>query len=108
MHDWDIDSLNQSFFNVARNAEIYLEEVKNKTKINKSYESVYDDHLAKFYVYNYLHGKTFLVSRQALVDELTNLASLTLKAPHDAYDPIRFESCRQNYIRALIERFTAE
>jgi hypothetical protein len=33
-------------------------------KRSRSYEHVFDEHMARFYVYNYLHGRTFLESKR--------------------------------------------
>jgi hypothetical protein len=106
MEKWDTDAVSRQFLFQAEDADRYLRQVQNKVKSNRAYECVYDEHLARFYVYNYLHGRTFLISRKALLDELRSLANTTLSAPHDAYDPQRFERYRQSYIAEIINQFT--
>ena len=108
MDKWDMDALSEQFFLQAEDADRYLRQVRIKVRSNKSYEHVYDEHLARFYVYNYLHGRTFLASRKALLDELRNLANTPLTSPHDVYDAQRFESNRQIYISELIRQFESQ
>ena len=106
MDKWDKGALSKQFLFQAEDAERYLRQVRIKVKSNKSYECVHDEHLARFYVYNYLHGRTFLISRKELLDELRSLANTPLRTPHDAYDAQRFESYRQSYIAELMRQFT--
>jgi len=68
--DWDEKALSSEFLTQAQDAERYLGEVRRKVKRNRSYERVFDEHLARFYVFNYIHGRTFLSTRQALLREL--------------------------------------
>jgi len=106
MDKWDMNALSNRFLSQVEDTERYLEEVKFKVKSNKSYEHIYDEHLAKFYVYNYLHGRTFLVSCENLLKELKSMAINPLRAPNDAYDAQRFENYYHRYINNLIEEFT--
>ncbi|MGZ5135869.1 MAG: hypothetical protein ACXWCG_12000 [Flavitalea sp.] len=105
MITWDIELLSSRFLNEANNAERYLREVKVKVKTNASYERVYDEHLARFYVFNYLHGRTFLSSKDALLKELKEFLDYT-QTPSDAYDLERFNENRKLYITQLIKEFS--
>jgi hypothetical protein len=102
---WDAESISNGFLFQAEDAERYLSEVRWKVRSNPSYQCVLDEHLARFYVFNYLHGRTFLSSRQALLKELKRLAAVPIDAPTEAYSPERFEHFRQQYLAQLISRF---
>ena len=106
MEHWDTDRISRTFFSLAMEAERYCNEVRKKVKLNPSYERIYDEHLAKFYVYNYLHGKLFLSSREQLVEELQRMLSYEIKPPPVwCYDLDRFEEYRQFYINVEISNF---
>jgi hypothetical protein len=107
MEAWDMNAVSQGFFNIAQEADRYLREVRLKLKWNKSYEPIFDEHLAKFYVYNYFHGRTFLVSRHALVEELRNLKNTPFPGTSEALDAKRFEHYRKIYIEELITEYTS-
>lgn len=102
---YDQKSVSDSFLWAATEAERYLNEVRGKLKRTRSYEHVFDDHLAKFYVYNYLHGRTFLESQASFLAELRSIKGAPFPAPSEAFDAQWFERCRQSYLAALIERF---
>ena len=108
MSAWDPDTLTRRFLHQAEDAERYLREVRDKIKANPSYEHIYDDHTARFYVFNYLHGKTFLATRKTLLEELQSLLDATINPGADAYDKDRFERYRRSYIERLIEEFSAK
>ena len=107
MSEWDANSLSESYERIADEAWRYCEEVKGKLSRTSSYEGVYDEHMAKYYVYNYLHGKTFLHSKEALVKELSTMLSHTQK-PMKCFDPSVFEKNRIYYIKYEIARFTSD
>lgn len=108
MSTWNSDVVSQQFLAQAKNAERYLQEVRMKVKSNLSYQHVYDEHLARFYVYNYLHGRLFLASRAALLKELQSMATHPIPASLKAYDDERFGTYRQQYLDHLIEQFSSE
>ena len=105
MEAYNETAVSEHFLWVAEAAHRYVQEVRGKLKSNSSYEHVHDDHLAKFYVYNYLHGKMFLVSLASLLAELSRLQASTHSAPREALDASRFEQYRQSHIADLIERY---
>ena len=85
----------------------YLAEVRIKVKSNRSYERLYDETLAEFYVYNYLHGRYFLATKGETVAALEVLAGSP--APKETvFDPERFAAHRLKLIRGLLDRFGEE
>lgn len=102
---WNPDLISSEFLFQAEDAERYLSEVRRKVRANPSYQCILDEHLARFYVFNYLYDRTFLCSREALMKELKRLAGVPCDAPAEAYDPVRFEHFRQQYLGHLISRF---
>lgn len=105
MATWDPEALTRRFLHQAEDAERYLAEVRGKVKSNPSYQHVYDEHMARFYVFNYLHGRTFLESRNSLLQELQSILTAQVPSP-DVYDKERFETYRRRYIEQLIEEFS--
>lgn len=101
---WNAESLSNEFLRKAEGADHYLREIRTKVGRTKTYELIYDQTLAEFWVFNYLHGKTFLNSRIDLVAELRRLLEVQA-TPHDAYELKRFQECRKRTIESLIERF---
>lgn len=99
---WDAEAMSKLFISEAENAERQLRQAAAKAKMNRSFEHVHDQHLARYYVYNYLHGRSFLFSRETLLDELRVLAKTRFTTPHEVYDAQRFEEFRQCYISGLI------
>jgi hypothetical protein len=61
---WNPEDLSVRYRHQAEDAERYLAEVRRKVKGNRSYEHVFDQQVARFYVFNHLHGRTFLESRR--------------------------------------------
>jgi hypothetical protein len=103
---WNPDLIGNEFLFQAGDAERYLSEVRRKVGVNPSYQCILDEHLARFYVFNFLRDRTFLCSREALLKELTRLAAGPFDAPAQAYNPERFEHFRQQYLAQLISRFS--
>jgi len=104
MEQWNAEQISNCFLRQAEEAERYCKEVKSKIKTTTSYERIYDEHMAKFYVYNYLHGRSFLVNINQLITELETMLEYDVK-PSEYYDLERFEEYRQLYINHEITRF---
>jgi hypothetical protein len=102
---WNQNELSQQFLCVAQNAEIYLAEISPKAKGNSAYRNLFDDHLAKFFVFNYLHGRTFLTSREQLVTELHRMLDFSYPGS-GAFDAAEFERFRRVYIEQLMSEYT--
>ena len=103
---WSPSGENDYFLRGAQEAERYAQEVRGKVTSNPSYKRVHDEHLAKFYVYNYLHGRTCLSSRDELLAELKRMLELSV-SDTSAYDADQFERFRVSYINELIRRYEA-
>jgi hypothetical protein len=104
---WDAESLSKSYQWQAKDAERYLGTLKEKIKHNKSYERIYDEHLARFWVYNHLHGRTFLGSKDALLRELEAMRSTPQTVPNGSYDPDRFKRFFDTCLEKVIQDVTA-
>ena len=105
---WDWRELSAEFLSRAEDSERYLNEIRPKLRLNKSYERVNDETLAKFYVYNYLHGRDFLHTRETLLSALHSLLSVDVPKPKEAFELDRFLEFRRIFIQALIDRFEAK
>ena len=97
MELWNQNQISKDFLHQAEDAERYLSEIRMKVKSNPAYEDLIDDHLARFYVYNYLHGRSFLSSKKGLLSALQKMLRFEVK-PRDCYDLEKFESSRKQYI----------
>lgn len=102
---WNQNELSQQFLSAAQNAEMYLAEITPKAKDSSAYRYLYDEHLAKFFVFNYLHGRTFLSSRKELVTELHRMLDFSYQGS-GAYDTAKFERFRRMYIQQLIAEYS--
>jgi hypothetical protein len=103
---WDPDIISQQFLAKAECAERYLDEVKAKVRANPSYQVIHDMTLAEFYVYNHLHGRTFLRTRETFVRYLEDLSAHP-PISREAFDEARFAWFYSNTIRGVIERHTS-
>ena len=105
MEQWNKEQISQSFRRQAEEAERYCGEVRSKIKHRPSYKDIFDEHMAKFYVYNRLHGRTFLDSREELLSELRTMLTMDFSSA-ECFDAERFESHRKAYINAEINGLT--
>jgi hypothetical protein len=104
---WDPESMSRSFIFAAESAERYMLECKSKLSRSERYKELHDEHLAKFYVCNYIHGRTFLETREKFVAELERMFTEDYPPPHEAFNPATFTTWRKSYIRNLIETYKA-
>jgi len=104
---WDRNTNSQQFLAQAERAELYLDEVKVKVKSNPSYRVLHDQTLAEFYVYNHLHGRTCLQTRETFVRYLEELSAHPPTSA-EAFDEARFVRHYSNTIRGLIEHHASE
>ncbi|MEQ9230512.1 MAG: hypothetical protein RIF46_07490, partial [Cyclobacteriaceae bacterium] len=95
----------ESFLFQANEAERYCNEVKSKIDRTPTYKQIFDEHLAKFYVFNYLHGRTFLETRELLLKELNIMLSFKVEVSN-CFDFETFERYRQFYINQLIGQYS--
>ena len=106
--NWDPESLSQEFLAKARACEQYLDEVRIKLHLTRSYELIFDEALAEFHVFNSLHGKPFLATRDQLLAELRDLVEKEIPKVLGILDFERFKMVRQNLIENLIHRFEGD
>ena len=100
--NWDWKILSDKYLYIAQDTERYLNEVREKLKTNDNYKIIFDENLAKYYVYNYLHGRTFLQSREEFVNELNNLLERQFDAPPEAFDKERFLNSRRMFLNGIL------
>jgi len=105
MKSWDPNGLTKSFIIAAESAERYMKECKWKVKRSEGYKALHDEHLAKFYVFNYLHGRTFLETREMLLAELRSFLHAQTTAPIEAFDAQCVLTWRERHIQSLITEF---
>ena len=97
MINWNVEQLSRSYRRQAEEAERYCKEVRGKISVSPSYKAIFDEHVAKFSVYNYLHGRTFLSSKAELLSELRRMLSFSASSS-ECFDEARFETYRRMYI----------
>ncbi len=85
--NWDADALSKRYELLTLNAEGRLKELDWKIKEKPAYAVEYDAVLADFWVYNYLHGKTFLASRDALIGSLREYLGLEEQVARQVVGP---------------------
>jgi len=105
MSEWEPEQISRQFRFIGDEAERYFLEAKEKAKYNKSYERIYDEHLAKFAVYNYLHGRLFLATRESLVTELKRMLGNPREPLSEVLDPERFTKYWKEYVNQLISEY---
>jgi hypothetical protein len=87
----------------ASSRERYLAEVCGKLKRSRSYEQVFDEHMARFYVYNHLHERTFLETWEARLRELEGMMRGEVRVDPEVFDRERFERCYRIYVEQVIK-----
>lgn len=103
---WDRDALHRRFLMMAQNAEHRLNETRAKVRTNTSYKSFFDAALAEFYVYNRLHGRTWLESRQELLRALKETLNGPTPSTNEPFDKELFAQFWRNILKSLIEEFS--
>lgn len=101
--EWKLNELNRFFKSKADGAERYLIEIRSKLDKSISYEALYDQTLAEYYIFSYLHGRTFLESKQVLLKELNSMFDSPTIA-FDVVDKERFLLSYRNLIKRLISQ----
>jgi hypothetical protein len=103
--NWDPERLNQEFLAKTKACERHLDEVKAKLHVTRSFELIFDEALAEFYVFNSLHGKPFLATRDQFLAGLRGLLQMEIPKVLGILDFERFKTVRHNIIENLIHRF---
>jgi hypothetical protein len=106
MSSWDTEELSRRFVRLAQQADDRKTECRQRVASSPAHKLAHDEALAEFYVYNRLHGRTFLETPAALVEELRFTKNLDFKNGSRAYDPERFERRRINLTDELIAEFS--
>ena len=89
MGDWNAKAVSERFRAHAEELERRILELRAKLSASPVYEFDLDVALGEFYVYNYIHGKTFLGSRESFCAELDSLLLSQSPLPSGAVDPKR-------------------
>jgi hypothetical protein len=108
--NWSLEKIKDRYQYLATEADRYKNEIKSsKVARDPAYKSLYDEQLAKSFLYNSLVDKLFLENRETLIHELTRL--LTTKQVHDeilssvrAYDDQRFLTAWNQEIQSELQR----
>ncbi len=106
-NDWSVLKISQSYEHAALEAERYLMKCKERAKTRDGYKKLHDEHVAKYYLYNYLHGRTFLESSGTLWSELNRLLSSPPSAPSECFDRDWFTTCYLSYVRGAMRGLEA-
>jgi hypothetical protein len=102
---WNPAALSREFLLKAENAERYLMKLRTKLDCGEFYKTMYDETLADLYVYNYLHGRTFLKTKNSLLAALREFIVIDGLRPYDVFDFELFLMFRKNNVKCLIDRF---
>lgn len=98
--DWNRDAVRAYFAARSESDEQYLKELKGRLVIRPTYQGIYDQTLASYYVHNHFRGRSWLSTRDEFLRALGNLEISAV--PTDTYfDRERFATFRLNLIRAL-------
>jgi hypothetical protein len=105
---WDVKGISDAFLHAAEMHEARVQEVKLKALKSSGYQYDHDEHLAEFAVYNRLHGRTFLESREALLAELREMRRNPPPPLTPIYHGEHFEEVYYQRIETLINAYSAE
>jgi len=103
--NWDPKSLSQELLEKATACEKYLDEIKTKLHLKRSYEPILDQTFAELHVFGSLHGKPFLATRDDLLAGLRGLLEIDVPKVLGVIDFERFKMVRKKIIENLIRRF---
>jgi hypothetical protein len=103
--NWDPERLSQEFLAKTKACERHLDQIKAKLHVTRSFELIFDETLAEFYVFDYLQGKPFLATRDQFLAGLRGLLKMEVPKVSGMLDFERFKVVRQNIIESLIRRF---
>lgn len=107
---WSRNQIKDRYQYLAKEATRYKSEIKtSKVQRNPAYKYLYDEQLAKAFLYNSLVDSLVLGSKEALIEELRRL--LTTQRVHEeiiasviAYDDQRFLTAWKDEITTELER----
>jgi hypothetical protein len=99
---WDPEAVSQRFLRAAATAEDYLREVRSKIASQPTYGTTHDQTLAEYYVYNHLHGRTWLDTRETLLTRLRDMIHERLQMVSEAQDIEAFHRFRRRLLEHLV------
>jgi hypothetical protein len=105
---WDMKSISDGFMHAAEMHEARVEEVRLKALGSIGYQYDHDEHLAEFAVYNHLHGRTFLESREELLAKLREMRRNSPPALSSIYNGEHFEGAYYRRIETLINAYSTK
>ncbi len=104
MKSWDKNTISEQYRLQAEEAERYLNEIKLKAGDDPSYKLISDEHLARFYVFYYLHGRTFLKTKELLLSELQQMLNADVHIPRECSDKEQYKRSYRAYVAQEIEK----
>lgn len=108
MSAWNYSAESTRFQNAALDAERRLREIQARIKSRPSYKVEHDQVLARFFVFNHLHGRNFAPTRAALIDYLRKFLTDGPTVPSEVLDPEIYQHSWKSEIMALIKRLEDE
>ena len=102
MTSWDAVSLNKRFKFAAGSAETSWQTIGPTMGKGTGHQAAYDMKKAEYMVFNHLHGRDFVNSREALLAELRNMRA---HPPEDngVNDEALFRNTYERTIASLID-----
>jgi|ERR1019366_446875 hypothetical protein len=102
--EWNPKSINETFVQRRKEARLRQKECEAKAKSRTAYQRFADEAAARTSVYDYLDGRSFLESREALLCALRELA--TMEPPRlEIFDRVSFVQARRSTIDELLREF---
>lgn len=102
---WDAAALKSKYRSLAANKEAYLAEIPAKISRSKFYETLFDQTLAEFHVYDNLSFGSSLDTRNSALESLAKFIGNDVPPPDKTYDLQRFFDHRANFAKNLIQSF---
>jgi hypothetical protein len=102
---WDPNSLNETFIRRGKEARLRQKECEAKAMSSNFYQRFADEAAARVSVYDYLDGKSFLESQDALLRAIRELAA-TEPPNLELFDRVNFVQARHSTINELLSEFS--
>ena len=105
MEAWDPKEISKRFLVQAQEAERYSKEAKGKMSRTDTYQKLFDEHWAQFYVFDALHVSAYLASKEQLIFFLNQMLQ-NKPTPFGACDGDYFETQRLKCLNQLIAQYS--
>ncbi len=105
MKAWDVQSINRKFKAAAENHRLRVKECRQRVARNSSYEQQADEALARYQAHDYFVDRTFLQTRNSLLQELGRLRDRN-HTPSEVYDADTYQGAWTAEVDELIARFS--